>query len=77
MTQLALEHLSEQLVKLVRDARSGEEITFTENDQPVARLVSVETSQKGRKAGSAKHLPHWMAPDFDATPEGFEDGRLW
>lgn len=71
MAQLALEHLSEQLAKLVRDAQSGEEIMFTENDKPVARNVSVETIRKGRKVGSAKRLPHFMADDFDATPEGF------
>ena len=73
MTQLALEHLSEQLAKLVRDAQCGEEIMFTENDKPVARLVPVVYHSKGRKAGSAKHLPHFMADDFDATPDGCEE----
>lgn len=73
MAQLALETLSEQIAKLVHDVQSGEEIMFTENDKPVARLVLVETIRKGRKAGSAKHLPHFMADDFDATPEGFEE----
>ncbi len=73
MTQLALEHLSEQMAKLVRDAQCGEEIMFTENDKPIARLVPVLNSHKRRQAGSAKHLPHFMADDFDATPEGFEE----
>ena len=73
MTQLALENLSEQLAKLVHDAQSGEKIMFTENDKPAARLVPVENIRKGRKTGSARHLPHFMAEDFDATPEGFEE----
>ena len=73
MTQIALEDVSAQIAKLVRDAQCGEEILFTENNRPVARLVSVLDSRQRRKAGSAKHLPHFMADDFDATPEGFEE----
>ena len=67
MTQLALEHLPEQMAKLVRDAQSGEEIMFTENNKPVARLVLVENNLKGRKAGSAKHLC-----TFSQKRKGFE-----
>ena len=73
MTQLALENMSEQVAKLVRDAQSGEEILFTENNRPVARLMSIEGKRASRRAGSAKHLPHFMADDFNATPEGFEE----
>ncbi|HLK61129.1 MAG TPA: hypothetical protein VKU00_31495 [Chthonomonadaceae bacterium] len=45
---------------------------MTQGDQPVAEIVPVSLPRLPRKAGSAKHLPHSMAKDFDATPEGFE-----
>ena len=73
MTQIAIENLTAQVAKLVRDVRGGEEVLFTENNRPVARLVSVAGVRRMRKAGSAKYLPHFMADDFDATPEGFEE----
>jgi prevent-host-death family protein len=73
MTQIAIEDLSAQIAKLVREAQCGDEILFTENNRPVARLVSVPDVPQRRTAGSAKHLPHFMADDFDATPEGFEE----
>lgn len=73
MTQVPLEHLSSQLTALVEEARRGEEVLFTEHDHPVARLVPVNSPRIARRAGSAKHLPHFMADDFNATPEGFEE----
>ena len=73
MTQMALERLPDALAELVRKVQSGDEITFTDNERPVARLISLAEHKRARKAGSAKHLPHFMADDFDATPEGFEE----
>lgn len=73
MTQIALEMESISLAELVQEAQRGEEIVFTQNNHPVARLVVVPMSEFHRKAGSAKHLAHFMAEDFDATPEGFEE----
>lgn len=73
MTQLAVENLSAQMAKLIRDAQCGEEILFTEHNKPVARIVPVLHGRAARKAGSARRLLHFMADDFDTTPDGFEE----
>jgi antitoxin (DNA-binding transcriptional repressor) of toxin-antitoxin stability system len=73
MTYIPIENLPSPLVDLIKELRRGGDILFTECDQPIARLVPFAARRQPRKAGSAKHLPHFMADDFDATPEGFEE----
>ena len=73
MKQVALENLSDQLIELVQEVRRGGEVLFTQHNLPVARLVMIESPRMPRKPGSAKHLPHFMAEDFNTTPEGFEE----
>lgn len=71
MTQVTIEEATHRLSDLIREAVADEEIVLTENGVPVARLVPV--TPVSRIAGTAKHLPHFMADDFDAIPEGFEE----
>jgi antitoxin (DNA-binding transcriptional repressor) of toxin-antitoxin stability system len=73
MKEVAVEQLSDQMSQLVADTRGGEEVLFTQGNVPVAKLVSIAPHKASRTAGSAKHLPHFMSPDFDAIPEGFEE----
>jgi prevent-host-death family protein len=61
-------HFSE----LVQKAMLGEEIVIAKGNKPVLKLVPLEKSKQPRKPGSAKGKI-WMAEDFDAIPEGFED----
>ena len=61
-------HFSE----LVQKAMLGEEIVIAKGNKPVLKLVPLEKSKQPRKPGSAKGNI-WMAEDFDAIPEGFED----
>jgi prevent-host-death family protein len=70
MTRVTVEDAKRRLTDLVREA-AVEEIVLTENGQPIARLVPFAPSR--RVPGSAEHLPHYMAEDFDALPEGFEE----
>lgn len=73
MKQIAIEELSDKLSELVDETRRGEDVLFTQDNVPVARLVLMPSHTAARKAGSAKHLPHFMAADFDDIPEGFEE----
>lgn len=61
-------HFSE----LVQKAMLGEEVVIAKGNKPVLKLVPLEKPRQPRKPGSAKGRI-WMAPDFDAIPEGFED----
>ena len=49
MTQMALERLPDALAELVRKVQSGDEITFTDNERPVARLISVVEHKRARR----------------------------
>jgi prevent-host-death family protein len=58
--------------ELVQKAVSGEEIVIARDNRPLLRLVPLPAKGGRRKPGSAKGRI-WMAPDFDRTPEDFED----
>ncbi|BAC91497.1 type II toxin-antitoxin system Phd/YefM family antitoxin [Gloeobacter violaceus] len=61
-------HFSE----LVQRAMLGEEVIIARDHKPLLKLVPIEQANAPRKPGSAKGQI-WMAPDFDRTPEDFED----
>lgn len=59
--------------KLVQKAALGEEVIISKDDKPLAKLVPPGKPGQPRKPGSGKGQILYIAPDFDATPEGFED----
>lgn len=61
-------HFSE----LIQKAMLGEEIIIAKDNKAVAKLVPINVGRQPRVAGSAKGRI-WFAPDFDDTPEDFED----
>jgi antitoxin (DNA-binding transcriptional repressor) of toxin-antitoxin stability system len=56
----------------VQKALLGEEVIIAKGHKPLLRLVPLEQPKRRRKPGSAKGLI-WMAPDFDETPQDFND----
>jgi Antitoxin of toxin-antitoxin stability system len=85
MSTVAIAEAAQRLDELVTDSLAGKEVVLTREDQPVAKIVPLPFLQKAthqqtkndqmlpRIPGSAKDLPHFMADDFDDTPEGFEE----
>lgn len=61
-------HFSE----LVRKAMLGEEVIIARDNNPVLKLVPLDEPKQPRRPGSGKGQILYVAPDFDATPEGFE-----
>lgn len=59
--------------ELVRKAMLGEEVVIAKDNKPVAKLVPIERARGPRKPGSGKGQVLYIAPDFDETPEGFQD----
>ena len=59
--------------KLVQKAMSGEEVIIAKDNKPVLRLAPLDKPKQPRKPGSGKGQILYVAPDFDATPEGFKD----
>ena len=62
-------HLSER----VKKAMMGEEIVIARDNKPLAMLVPIQRPAGKRIPGSGKGQILFMADNFDAIPEGFED----
>ena len=58
---------------LVKKAMLGEEVIISKDNKPLVKLVPIDRPKGLRKPGSGKGQILHIAPDFDATPEGFKD----
>lgn len=63
-----------RLPDLIDSVINGEEVIFTQNDLPVAKLVAMPQEKPCPQFGSAKGL-FVMADDFDEPLEDFEEYR--
>ncbi len=73
MVEVALNEVSESLAKAIRSLGENDEILLTDNQRPIARLTSLSSVSGYAKRGSMKDMIVSIAPDFDETPEGFEE----
>ena len=74
MSYLTLREAQARLSELIHNLQPGDEVVITENDQPVARLVSTEQRQQApRRPGTLRGTVQYMAPDFDAPLEDFKE----
>jgi prevent-host-death family protein len=69
---VTLEEAQAHLAELVSKLVSGEEVVITDNQQPVARLLPVETKAL-RKLGTMRGSVKYIAPDFDAPLDDFKE----
>ena len=63
-----------QLIDLIDSVINGEEVVFTQNNLPVAKLVSINKEKPRPQFGSAKGL-FVLAEDFDEPLEDFDEYR--
>ena len=76
MEFITIEEAQSALAELIHRLTPGEEVVITENDQPVARLMSTKESQpqrKPRKPGTLRGTVLSMAPDFNAPLDDFRE----
>lgn len=74
MTQFNIAEAKAQFSNLVNKAMLGEEIIIAKDNKPLLKLSPILPDvPKHRVPGSGKHEILYMADDFDAIPEGFED----
>jgi prevent-host-death family protein len=73
-TLIDIDEAKRRLTELVSMAMRGEEVTITEQDKPVARLVALAAPQGSRIAGLNKG-EIWVSEDFDEPlPDEFWTG---
>jgi antitoxin (DNA-binding transcriptional repressor) of toxin-antitoxin stability system len=73
MTTVTLEEIQARMPELLASLQPREELLIVQNGTPVAKLMRTERTSWPCQPGSAKHLPHWMAPDFDEPLEDFRE----
>lgn len=73
MQSLSLDDAQSRLRQIVTDLQPGEQIVLIEAGRPMATLVGAQRTTWPCKAGTAKDQILWIAPDFDAPLEDFEE----
>lgn len=73
MTSVSIQEAQANLSELIHQLSPGEVLVITENNQPVANLVSATVPRPQRELGTLRGTVLHMAPDFDAPLEDFEE----
>lgn len=75
MKTLTVQEAQEHLIDILARLLPGDEVTLTHDGSPVGtlRAISPSTALKPRRLGTLQGSIRFMAPDFDAIPEGFEE----
>jgi prevent-host-death family protein len=73
-TIVDIDEAKRRLTELVSLAKRGEEVTITEQDKPVARLVAL-TAPQGIRVSGLNRGEIWVSEDFDEPlPDEFWSG---
>lgn len=72
MTSIPLERADGCIAAIIAALKPGDEIVFTQAEQPVATL-RVTRPRRVPRFGTLAGTVLAIAPDFDAIPEGFEE----
>ncbi|MCL4264076.1 MAG: type II toxin-antitoxin system Phd/YefM family antitoxin [Anaerolineae bacterium] len=73
MTQVTIHEAKTNLSRLIQQALAGEEIVIARGKQPLVRLVALPEAQTARRIGNAKGVLLYMADDFDAPLDDFQE----
>jgi len=76
LTSVTVEEAQANLKEIIHQLSPGEEVVITENQQPVAKLVSEQPSKAKRLRpgpGVCKGEILYMAPDFDAPLDDMKE----
>lgn len=73
MTTVTIQEAQAKLSELIEQLAPGEEITITDRDQPLAQVKKAQPTSWPCQAGTAKDKILWIAPDFDAPLDDFQE----
>lgn len=75
MSTITIQEAQATLSDLIHRLAAGDEVTITENDRPVAKLVptSPEPPKKPRLLGQMSGTVLYMSSDFDAPLDDFAE----
>jgi len=75
MQTVTLQEAQGHLAEIIEKLPPGAEVVITRDDKPVAtiRAAAAPAPPKQRQLGTLRGSVLYMAPDFDAIPEEFEE----
>ena len=74
MQTITVEEAQSHLAEIIEKMPPGEEVVLTRDDKPVATIRATPAPHREPpQFGTLKGTILYIAPDFDAIPEGFED----
>jgi prevent-host-death family protein len=73
MSTINIQDAQARSVEIIAGLNPGEPVVITQHGEPVATLTRARLNKWPCKAGSAKDVRHWMAPDFDTSLEEFRE----
>jgi antitoxin (DNA-binding transcriptional repressor) of toxin-antitoxin stability system len=74
MQTITLEEAQSHLAEIIEKLSPGEEVVLTRDDKPVATLrATLPTPREPPRFGTLRGSILYIAPDFNAIPEGFEE----
>lgn len=73
MSQFNIAEAKSHFSELVKKALLGEEVVIAKDNKPILKLVPVKAAGKDRMPGTARGKIVHIAPDFDRTPEDFQE----
>jgi antitoxin (DNA-binding transcriptional repressor) of toxin-antitoxin stability system len=73
MAQVTIHEAKTHLSRLIQRALDGEEIIIAKGNKPLVKLSVLPEARPQRQIGMAKGLVTYIAEDFDAPLEEFED----
>jgi len=73
MKQVTIHQAKTHLSQLIQEALAGEEIIIAKGPKPLVKLVVLPTAKPQRRIGGAPDFILFMAADFDAPLEEFEE----
>lgn len=62
-----------QLRELVEQATQAGEVVLTHEGEAVAKIIPLHRRKEPRRPGSARGTVLYIAEDFDATPDDFNE----
>jgi prevent-host-death family protein len=72
MAKFIVAQAKAQFSELIQRALLGEEVVVARDNKPLVKIVPLQAPKRRRRPGSAKGQV-WVAADFDATPEDFDE----
>jgi len=74
MQTMPVEQAEGHLAEILEKLSPGEEVVLTRNEKPVATIRATPPAPEDLpRFGTLRGSILYIAPDFDAIPEGFED----